>query len=123
MGDDLKNNIINYVQIDNQINEYKNKINELKEEMNSIISRRDNFESNIIRIIESNKLEKKDIIISDGKIKYNQSKTATPITKKHIENCLIKYFNNKDKATELLDIIYNERKINTKTSIKRYMNK
>ena len=107
MSNDLKENIINYVKIDNQINENKNKINELKDEIKNIISKRDNYESNIIHIIETNKLEKKDIIISDGKIKYNQSKTANPISKKHIETCLIKYFNNKDKAIELLDFIYN----------------
>lgn len=121
MSDDLKNNVIGYVQFDNEIAKYKEDIASLKERMNEIVEKRNNFESNLIRIIETNKLEKKDIIISDGKIKYNQTKTTASITKKYLETCFMKYFkNNKDAVATLLKFIYSERDVSVKTSIKRY---
>ena len=120
MSDDLKNNVIEYVRYDNEIAEYKEQITSLKEQMNEVIERRNKFELSLIRIIETNKLEKKDIIISDGKIKYSQSKTAKPITKKYLEKCFVDFFGNKDNAEKLLEKVYNSRDVDVKTSIKRY---
>lgn len=120
MSDDLKNNVIGYVQYDNEIAQYKEQIASLKEQMNEVIERRNEFETSLIRIIETNKLEKKDIIISDGKIKYSQSKTAKPITKKYLEKCFFEFFGNKTKAEELLEKVYGNRDVDVKTSIKRY---
>ena len=117
MGDKLKDNVIRWVQFDNEINKYKSEIAVLKEKMNNITTEKEKFESNIIKIMEDNKIQKKDIVISDGKIKYSQSKTANPIS------CIQKYFKNEDKATELIDYIYKNRDINVKTSIKRTITK
>lgn len=120
LKEDLSNNVVNYVRCDNEIAQYKEEINSIKEKMNAIIERRDKYEAGLIRIIEANNLEKKDIVISDGKIKYMQSKTAAPVTKKHIEKCLKDFFKNKEDAEKLLENIYGNREVNVKTSIKRY---
>lgn len=124
MSSELKENVIAWVKYDDEISKYKKELSDIKDKINNIITKRENFESNIIEIMETNKLEKKDIIISDGKIKYNQSKTSNPLTKKYLEKCLIKYFNNnKEQSEELLNYIYKNREIVVKTSIKRYNNK
>ena len=117
--DELKNSVIGWVEHDNEIENYKTEISKIKDKINILIENRNKYESSLIKSIESNKLTNNDIVISDGSLKYSTSTTSQPITKKYLEKKLKEYFKNEEKASELLEIIYNERDKKTKTSIKR----
>ncbi len=68
--------------------------------------------------MNENNMQNKNIILSDGKLRYVTTKTSESITKKYIQAKLTEFFNDKEKAKEVTNYIYDTRNQNGKCPIK-----
>ena len=113
--EDFNQNMINWINNDNEIKKYNDKIKSLKEKRNS-------FETEILMHIENNNLQ--DNIFNlpsySSKIQYNKNKSYETMTNKYLIDKFTKYFNNDPiKAKELLDFLKDERSCENKVGLKR----
>ncbi len=117
--DQFKDNIRKWVELDNKAQRYKLKMDELKKEKEKFETERNKIGDNVLSFMENNKLEDNEIVISDGKIKYFNSKSSTSISQKFIHERLKIYFKNEDKAKEITEFIYNGRETSYTPVLKR----
>ena len=108
---DLKNNLLQLLQINNTINQYKNEIDSLKKQ-------KDNLEKNLIIYMEKNDMTNKNIIVNDQKIKYNTTKNYETFSKKYLLNKISTFLKDENVANELVNYLYNHREIKESKSIK-----
>lgn len=113
---DFKTSIKKWVQIDNKQKDIRLLSSSLKKE-------KDKLQMFITEYMENNNMQKKNILLNDGKLQYSTSKSTKPISKKYIIDKLTPYFNSKDKATEIADLLYENREITYKSTIKRLKSK
>ena len=111
---DFQENIKEWVSKDNQIKTYTERIKTLRES-------RSNLTEKIFDYAENNNLHHAVIQITDGKLKFNNSKISEPLTFKLIEKGLEKYFEN-DQIKEVIKHIKSLRESTIKSEIKRYYN-
>ena len=117
--DSFKNNIRKWVELDNKAQRYKLKMDELKKEKEKYETERNKLGDNVLSFMENNKLEDNEIVISDGKLKYFNSKSSTSISQKFIQERLKLYFKNENKAKEITDFIYSGREVTLTPVLKR----
>ena len=117
--EDLKANVKQWVELDNASNRYKIKMDELKKKKEEFDMERNKVGDNILSFMENNKLEDNEIVISDGKIKYQQSKSSTSISQKFIIERLKEYFKDEEKAKEVTQFIYSGREVSYTPVLKR----
>ena len=117
--ENFKDNIKQWVELDNASNRYKIKMDELKKKKEEFDMERNKVGDNILSFMENNKLEDNEIVISDGKIKYQQSKSSTSISQKFIIERLKEYFKDEEKAKEVTQFIYSGREISYTPVLKR----
>jgi len=96
-----------------------NRLKLLNEEVKQLRSRRSELSDTILNYVDSNKLSQATIKISDGKIKFINTKVTSPLTYKFIQECLAKCLN-QDKAEQLINFIKSQRTSNYTPDIKRY---
>ena len=113
---DFKTSIKKWVQIDNKQKDIRILSSNLKKE-------KDKLQMFITEYMENNNMQKKNILFNDGKLQYSTTKSTKPISKKYIIDKLTPYFNSKDKATEIADLLYENREITYKSTIKRLKSK
>ena len=121
--DKFKDNIRDWVKYDNMAYRYKLKMDELKKEKEKYELERNKIQDSVLSFMENNKLENDEIIISDGKLKYFNSKSSTSISRKYIEQRLKEYFKNEDKAKDVAEFIYSGREVKYTAVLKRSRNK
>lgn len=113
ISDEFKNNLKKWLKFDN---EEKN----IKDNLNFIKTEKIKYEDKILSYMENNNLTNKDIILdNDCKIKYKETKVTETITKKLIYDRLKSYFGSDQKAEEITNYIYNNRKSDLKISLRR----
>ena len=117
--ENFKDNIKQCVELDNAYNRYKIKMDELKKKKEEFDMERNKVGDNILSFMENNKLEDNEIVISDGKIKYQQSKSSTSISQKFIIERLKEYFKDEEKAKEVTQFIYSGREVSYTPVLKR----
>jgi hypothetical protein len=117
--DTFKDNVKQWVELDNQSHRYKLEMDGLKKKKAEYELERDKVGDNILNFMETNNLSDNEIVISDGKLKYFNSKTSTSISQKFINERLKLYFKDEDKATEVLDFIYSGRETTVTPVVKR----
>ena len=107
----LVTNIKEWIKIDTEIAQLKA---EIKERNN----KKKNLTENLVTVMKKNEIDCVDI--SDGKIIYTQNNTKAPVTKKHLMDCLEKYFANNDSipTDEIVNFILDNRTVSLKESIR-----
>jgi len=103
-----------YLEIDNEINKYKNLI-KLKREQ------KEKLKIYLLQFMGQNKM--KDLKTPDGKLKYTITKVKKPLNKIIINKTLKEYFLNDEKAEELTTLLYNKRENIEKIDLKRTIKK
>ena len=116
VSDNFKNNIKTWVELDNKQKELRRKALLYGKE-------KDKIQAGIIDYMSANKLEDKDLIISDGKLKYSYSKTSESISKGYIEKQLTIFLKNPKIAKEATEFIYSNRATKSKAVLKRTIKK
>lgn len=117
--DNFKDNVKRWVELDNQSHRYKLEMDGLKKKKAEYELERDKVGDNILNFMETNNLSDNEIVISDGKLKYFNSKTSTSISQKFINERLKLYFKDENKAKEVLDFIYSGRETTITPVVKR----
>ena len=102
---------------------YDNKIRESNKELKILREKRTITDSKIIQHIENNNLENATIKIDDSHLKFIKAHKYQAITYSHLKKCFLKYFNDEEKAQDLLELIKNTRIDKVETEIRRFYNK
>jgi len=101
--DDFRIKVRDWVAYDNKIVKANNAIKRVKEKQQEI-------GSGILNFMDQNGLQKKEIKISNCRLQYKTTKKITPLTKKFILNSLIEDLGDEAEAKEIIKILYDPRK-------------
>ena len=111
----LEKNIQKWVELDNELKKCNDKVKEIKTKRNEI-------EDKIINYVEISNLDKTTIQISDGKIRFVETKQTSPITLTFLETCLSELITNQEQVKQIMQYIKDKREIKVIPEIKRYYN-
>jgi hypothetical protein len=100
-----------------------NKIKLTSEEVRDIRTEKSVINDEILEIVEEKQLGKATVNISDGKLKFVQSKHTAPLTLAYIEKCLSDLITNGKQVEQIMTYIKKNRETKTTMDIKRVYNK
>ena len=115
MSEHFKYNIKEWVGLDNEIKELNERIKVLRNKKTEI-------NSNIIEYVDTNNLTSATIQISDGRLRFQNINSSTPLTFRYIQQCLSELISNDDRVNEIVQYIKDKREIRTNIDIKRIYN-
>ena len=108
----FEDNIRKWVQKDNQIKLYLEKIRNLRSERTDIATE-------LLTYTTNNELDGATIQISDGKLRFQETKITTPLTLKFITRCLTECIENKEQVELIMQYIKEQRPTRYTKDIKR----
>ena len=111
----FENKIQQWVQLDNQLKQLNEKTKELREKRNQL-------ETNLTSYAETNNLSNSIIPITDGKLKFSNSKVPEPLTFKYLEKTLSEVIKNENQVKLIMEHIRQKREIKVVPEIKRFSN-
>jgi len=114
--EELKSKIKDWVSADNEIKKINNKLKDHRKQ-------RTELGKEINTIIYEQNLQNREIQISDGKLKFQETKTVSPLTFSFIKECLSKYVTKEEKLNEIIEHIKSERVVKYNKDIKRTYSK
>lgn len=124
VSNNFKDNIKEWISIDNSIMNIDDEIEPLKIKKNKLQKIKKDKEYIILEYMKKNNITNNDIVLNDGKLKYYNSKLTEPISKKLITEKINEYFkNNKLEGDKLLDYIFNNRDKKVIPVLKRVIQK
>ena len=109
----FENQIQQWVQLDNQLKQLNEKTKELRDKRNML-------EQNITSYASTNNLSNATVKISDGKLKFVNTKVQEPLTFKYLEKTLSEVIKNESQVNLIMEHIRQKRAIKTVPEIKRF---
>ena len=109
----FEENIQERVRLDNQLKAYNEKIKEIKE-------RRSRIASSIFGDDYDERLCNKTVQISDGRLKFVNTRTANPLTFRYVEASLSNIIRNEEQVAKIVKYLKENREMKTTPEIKRY---
>jgi len=110
----FEDNIKEWVALDNQLKVYNDKIREIKEKRTRLSDKivgGDNFDSHLCN---------KTLQISDGKLKFANTKVTAPLTFKYVQSSLSNIIRNETQVAQIIQYLKEHREIKMVPEIKRY---
>ena len=98
------------------------KMKNLMEEMKELRNKRNNLETNITNYASVNNLSSSTIKISDGKLKFVNTKVVEPLTFKYLEKVLGDVIKNPSQVELIMNHLKQKRSIKINPEIKRLYN-
>lgn len=111
----FENQIQQWVQLDNQLRQINEKTKELREKRNAL-------EQSITNYASSNNLSNSTVQISDGKLKFANTKVPEPLTFKYLEKTLSEVIKSESQVKLIMEHIKQKRAIKVVPEIKRFSN-
>lgn len=111
----FEQNIQQWVLIDNQIKLLNEKIHELRE-------KKTRLGENITNHVEENNLRNATVQISDGKLRFVNTKVSSPLTFKYVEKSLGEVIKNQTQVKQLVEYLKEKREVKVVPEIKRISN-
>ena len=111
----FENDIREWVSIDNKIKGINDELRILRETRNDKTDK-------ILQYVDTNSLTNATINITDGKLKFVASRQTTPLTMKHVEECLNKCIADEEKVKAIVEFIKKSRPVKVSQDIKRSYN-
>ena len=111
----FENQIQQWVAVDNQLKTLNDKMKVLRETRNTL-------SSNITSYAEKNKLTNSTVNISDGKLKFVNTKVQAPLTYKFLEKTLGEVIHNEVQAKYIVEQLKDKRDVKIVSEIKRFSN-
>jgi hypothetical protein len=111
----FENEIKQWVQIDNQLKELNEHAKLLREKRNAL-------EKNITTYAASNNLSNSTVQLSDGRLKFIDTKVAEPLTFKYLEKTLGEIIKDEKKVQLIMEHIKQKRAVRIVPEIKRFSN-
>lgn len=106
----IEEEIKSWVTLDNQLKAYSTKVKELR-------SQRSDLSDKITSFIENSNI--REVEISDGVLKFQNTRVATPLTFGFIKSCLIDVIPDEQKVEQIINYIKEKREIKVSQDIKR----
>jgi len=104
-----------WVSLDNQLKTLNEKIREIRD-------KKINLTENINRYIETNNLTNAVIQISDGKLKFSNTKITPPLSFKYVEKSLGEIIKNETQVKQIIEYLKQKREYKIISEIKRISN-
>jgi hypothetical protein len=111
----FENQIQQWVALDNQLKMLNDKTKELREKRNEL-------EDNITNYATTHNLYQSTVQISDGKLKFSNSRVQEPLTFKYLEKTLSEVIKNESQLKMIMDHIKKNRNTKMVQEIKRFYN-
>ena len=111
----FENKIQQWVQLDNQLKQINEKTKELRE-------KRSILEENITSYASINNLSNTTVQISDGKLRFAETKVTEPLTFKYLEKTLSEVIKNESQIKLIMEHIKQKRTVKIVPEIKRFSN-
>ena len=111
----LDKTIQNWVELDNELKK-------LNEKTKDIRTRKNDIEDKIMTYVEDNNMSNSVVNITDGKIKFCETKQTPPLTLGFLEKCLSEVIANQSQVKQIVDYIKSKRETKMVPEIKRYYN-
>jgi hypothetical protein len=111
----LEENIKKWVALDNQLKTLSDKTKELREA-------RSTTEELILEYVETKKMNNATVNISDGRLRFVNTKQTAPLTLKYVEECLLHCIKKEEQVTLIMDYIKETREVKYVPDIKRTYN-
>jgi len=112
MNSNFESQIQSWVALDNQLKLLNEKTHELREKRNELSEK-------ITRHAQNNNLIGATIQISDGKLKFTNTKVAAPLTFKYLEKSLGEVIKNESQVKQIVDYLKQNRDTKIVPEIKR----
>ena len=112
--DELKNNVKQYLEIDDQIKALNKALTEKRKQKTKL-------SENILTTMK--KFEIDNMNTKNGRLVYAVSKNTSSLNKKNLISGLNIYFNDKDKADQATQVVLKNRPMVEKVKLKRIVNK
>ena len=110
----FRNNVLKYLDIDDEIRKLRAKSKELTKE-------KKDMEESILNFLET--VEEKSVVVRDGKLIRNVSKSKAPLKKESIAKALSEITKDVNKANIMTDHIFNSRQVVERVNLKRTKNR
>ena len=104
-----------WVQIDNQLKQLNDRAKELRDKRNLL-------EQNITTHAFSNNLSNSTVKISDGRLKFVNTKVQEPLTFRYLEKTLSEIVKNESQVKLMMEHIREKRSVKIVPEIKRFSN-
>jgi predicted transcriptional regulator len=111
----LDKTIQNWVELDNELKK-------LNEKAKDVRTRKNDIEDKIMTYVEDNNMNNSVVNITDGKIKFCETKQTPPLTLGFLEKCLSEVIANQGQVKQIVEYIKSKRETKMVPEIKRYYN-
>ena len=111
----FENQIQQWVQIDNQLKDLTEKTKTLRDKRNTL-------EEHITNYVSTNNLSNATVNISDGKLKFVNTRVPETLTFKYLEKTLGEVIKNESQVKQIMEHIKLKRNIKVVSEIKRFSN-
>ena len=111
----LEKSIQRWVELDNEM-----KL--LNEQVKDLRTRKNDMEDKIIDYVSTHDMNNNVVNITDGKLKFCETKQTMPITLGFLEKCLGDIISNQNQVKQIMDYIKGKREHKVVPEIKRYYN-
>jgi hypothetical protein len=111
----FESQIQQWVSLDNQLRNLNERARELRE-------KRRTLETDITKYAASNNLSSSTVQISDGKLRFANTRVPEPLTFKYLERVLSGVIKNENQVTQIMEHIKQKREIKVVPEIKRFSN-
>lgn len=115
MSLNFEKQVQDWVSIDNQLKILNDKVKELRD-------KRNNLTTNLSKYAENNNLANSVIQISDGKLRFVNSKVSEPLTFKYLEKALTQIIKSDSQVKQIIEHIKTNRDTKIISEIKRINN-
>jgi vacuolar-type H+-ATPase subunit H len=109
----FEENIKQWVLLDNQLKVLNEKTREIREKRSSV-------NENIQSIVQKNNLLNKSVQISDGNLKFVNTRVPAPLTYKYLETSLGEIIKNETQVKQIINYLKEKREIKLVSEIKRF---
>jgi len=109
----FEDNIKEWVTIDNKIKQLNDQLSDLRENRKDLGTR-------ILQHVTTERLDNATVNISDGSLRFVNTKSYSPLTYKFLQKCLMEYFKDERLVSEFIIYMKNNRENNCNLDIKRY---
>lgn len=111
----LEKSIQSWVELDNELKKLNDKVKEIR-------TRKNDVEDKIMVYVENNEMNNSVVNISDGKLKFCETKQTSPLTLGFLEKCLSEVIANQSQVKQIMNYIKSKRETKVVPEIKRYYN-
>ena len=109
----FENNIQNWII-------YDNKIKQMNGELNQLRNSRKDLGTTILQHVTTERLDNATVNISDGNLRFINTKNYSPLTYKYLQTCLMDYFKNEKIVSEFILYMKENRNDQYNLDIKRF---